>query len=52
MAVVVVLVSASCRPNMFNGYFKAEDKTAEVVEADGWFHTGEIRVRGGGIFGV
>ncbi|EFJ51208.1 hypothetical protein VOLCADRAFT_73402 [Volvox carteri f. nagariensis] len=28
----------------FTGYYKAQDKTDEVVESDGWFHTGDIAV--------
>jgi long-chain acyl-CoA synthetase len=29
-------------PSVFKGYFKAQDKTAETIDAQGWMHTGDI----------
>lgn len=29
-------------PHIMKGYYKRDDLTAEVIDSDGWFHTGDI----------
>ncbi|MGE5395207.1 MAG: AMP-dependent synthetase/ligase [Candidatus Saccharibacteria bacterium] len=37
-------------PGVMKGYYKAPDLTAEVIDAEGWFHTGDIGILEDGRF--
>ncbi|MBN8504657.1 MAG: long-chain fatty acid--CoA ligase [Burkholderiales bacterium] len=40
-------------PHLFKGYLNLPDKTAEVMDAEGWFHTGDVgEVDADGLFRI
>ncbi len=37
-------------PGVMKGYYKAPDLTAEVIDEEGWFHTGDIGILEDGVY--